>query len=44
MGKPKITSILFGWWLSKNGYELLGLGTPAVSQEWIDEVNWFFAC
>ena len=30
----------------KNGRGLLGLGTlkSAVSQEWIDELGWFFAC
>ena len=30
----------------KNGYDLLGHGTlkSAVSQEWIDELDWFFAC
>ena len=32
--------------LVKNGCGLLGLGTikSAVSQEWIDEMSWFFAC
>ena len=30
----------------KNGYGLLGHGTlkSAVSREWIDELDWFFAC
>ena len=30
----------------KNEYVLLGLGTPksVVSQEWIDEMSWFFTC
>ena len=30
----------------KNGHGLFGHGTlkAAVSQEWIDEVSWFFAC
>ena len=30
----------------KNGHGILGLGTlkSAVSQEWIDEMGWFFAC
>ena len=30
----------------KNGHGLLGLGTLkfAVSQEWINELGWFFAC
>ena len=30
----------------KNGRGLLGCGTlkSAVSQEWIDELGWFFAC
>ena len=29
-----------------NGHGLLGLETPksAVSQEWIDEMSWFFSC
>ena len=30
----------------KNGRGHLGLGTlkSAISQEWIDEISWFFAC
>ena len=30
----------------KNGHGLLGFGTlkSAVSQEWINEMSWFFAC
>ena len=30
----------------KNGHGILGLGTlkSAVSQEWINEMGWFFAC
>ena len=30
--------------LGKNGHGLFGLGTlkSAVSQEWIDEMNWLF--
>ena len=29
----------------KNGHGLLGLATlkPAVSQEWVNELDWFFA-
>ena len=32
--------------LVRNGCGLLGLGTlkSAVSQEWVDQMSWFFAC
>ena len=31
--------------LIKNGHGLLGLGTlKSVSQEWIDQLGWYFAC
>ena len=43
-GKPKVTLIIFGW-CDKNGHGLLGLATlkSAVSQEWVNELDWFFA-